>query len=179
MTEPIRFQCGTCNEWHEGLPHVAFAAPTPYLLLTDTERAAIASMTADTCSIGGEDFFVRGVIELPILGTEEVWGIGVWVSLSRRNFERYIELFRCANPQEGPYFGWLSNSIPLYPETGLLRTTVHLRPAPARPAITLESTDHPLAVHQREGIPLHDVQRLVELSLHGERLAAPPGPGNL
>jgi hypothetical protein len=82
-----------------------------------------------------------------------VWG--VWVSLSPKNFMRYRELFAVDPPSdEGPYVGWLSNQLPGYPETFRLKARVHLRPNGTRPRIELEPTEHPLAVHQREGIPL-------------------------
>jgi len=170
MTKAFRFKCGTCNDSHEGLPDVHFTAPTPYLLLTNHERKTIAWKTGDLCSIRDEHFFVRGVIELPIRGRDDTWRIGAWVSLAKRNFDRHVELFDSPDPSgDGPYFGWLCNSIPLYPETALQKTSVYLRPAPSRPAIVLASSDHPLAVHQRNGIPVRGMERLIEVSVHGHR----------
>jgi hypothetical protein len=164
---PLTFQCRTCGEWHTGLPDLGFDAPYQYGCLNDEQRRTIARKSSDLCSIDNDDFFVRGVIELPIIGRDAYFGIGVWVSLKKENFERYVELFDSKDPSgNGPYFGWLCNRIAGYPDTLNLKTSVHLRPAPARPRIDLEPTSHPLALQQQKGISLDEVQALVEPTLH-------------
>ena len=40
-------------------------------------------------------------------------------------------------------------------------------PLGQRPLITLEPTDHPLAVEQREGITMARVQEIAEAAFHG------------
>lgn len=163
----LKFQCRTCGSWHEGLPDVAFDAPHEYDCLSEVQRKTMARKSSDLCSIGDEDFFVRGVLELPIRGRDDFFGIGVWVSLKKENFDRYVELFDSQDPTgNGPYFGWLCNRIAGYPDTLHLKTNVHLRPAPTRPVVDLEPTDHPLAVHQRSGISLDELQALIEPVLH-------------
>jgi hypothetical protein len=67
---------------------------------------------------------------------------------------------------EPPYFGWLSNSIDLYPETLNLKTNVSFRDIGQRPYIELEPTDHPLAIEQREGISVDRVRQIAERSMH-------------
>jgi hypothetical protein len=59
-----------------------------------------------------------------------------------------------------PMFGWLSTSIPCYPETINLKTMVHTRSVGVRPYIELEPTEHqhPLAIEQREGIAIERVK---------------------
>jgi len=61
--------------------------------------------------------------------------------------------------------GWLNAELPLYPSTVNLKTKVHLRDDGVRPSIELEPTDHPLAVEQREGIP---VARVAEIYAYFE-----------
>ena len=99
-----------------------------------------------------------------------VWG--VWASLSEKSFKRFIELWNYDGREtEPPFFGWLCTRLPLYPDTGLLKTKVHLRPANQRPFIELEPTNHPLAVEQRQGITMARVREIVEpLMHHGTRL---------
>ena len=53
---------------------------------------------------------------------------------------------------EPPHFGLLSNDIPIYPRTFLLKCTLRLQNGGRRPAIELAPTDHPLAVEQRNSI---------------------------
>jgi len=67
---------------------------------------------------------------------------------------------------EPPYFGWLSNSIDLYPETLNLKTNLHSGDIGQRPCLLLEPTDHPLAVEQRSGITMQRVRQIAEHALH-------------
>jgi len=90
----------------------------------------------------------------------------VWVSLSKVNFDRTMELWEIEGREgEEPYFGWLSTSIPGYPETLNLRTNVHTRAIGVRPLIELEPTNHPLAFEQREGITVERVKEIKEMMI--------------
>ena len=63
----------------------------------------------------------------------------------------------------GPFFGWLSAELPLYPSTENLKARVHLRDNGVRPYVELEPTEHPLAIEQRNGIT---VDRVAEIYAH-------------
>lgn len=163
----IRYTCATCGEVHEGIPDIGFDAPLYYYQIPEAERREKARLSDDFCSIDGEDFFIRVCLEIPIRGYDESFMWGVWVSLSRPNFDRYRSFFQEEPPEgEGPYFGWLSNRIEPYPDTLNLKTKVHLQRGNARPLLELEPTDHPLAVHHREGIELEELLRIVDDRLH-------------
>jgi hypothetical protein len=163
----IRYQCATCGEMHEGIPDIGFDAPLYYHQIPEDERDSTAKLSDDFCSINDEDFFVRTCLRIPIRGHEEDFMWGVWVSLSRENFDRYRKIFNDEPPEgEGPYFGWFSNRIEGYPETLNLKTRVHLQRGGARPLLELEPIDHPLAVHHREGIELEELLRLIDDRLH-------------
>ena len=85
-------------------------------------------------------------------------GIGVWVSQSEANFERYLE----DEENMDPTFGWLATRLGFYEENTLsLKTRVHFQGDNMRPVIELEPTDHPLAVDQREGITLEKAWKIV------------------
>ena len=89
-------------------------------------------MTKDLCIIKGNDFFVRGVIEIPVHDYEHEFGRGVWVSHKRENSELYRDNFESA--AIGPFFGWLCTKIEFYPEPTLsLKTTAHYRGGSLRP----------------------------------------------
>ena len=159
-----RFRCTSCGEWHEGVPTYGFEAPVYYYAVPENERATRCSLGTDDCVIDGEHFFVRGSLEIPVHGESETFSWGVWVSLSRDNFLTFVEYFdQPRRSHVGPFFGWLSNSLPLYPDTVNLKTMAHLRDDGVRPYIELEPTDHPLAVEQRQGI---SVQRVAEIYSH-------------
>jgi hypothetical protein len=112
----------------------------------------------------GTHHFVRGVIEIPVHGLDDVFCYGVWASLSGESYARATAAYD-ANEATGPLFGWLSNRLPGYPETLHLKTNVNVRPN-RRPSIVLHGADHPLVREQREGISLQRVQEIVEAVIH-------------
>jgi hypothetical protein len=90
--------------------------------------------------------------------------------LSKENFNRTVGLWKAGGREnEPPYFGWLSNRLPLYSETLNLKTHVHTRPVGQRPFVELEPTNHPLAVEQRQGITLTRVREIAAALLHRGR----------
>src|SRR5262245_16616899 len=161
-------RCATCGETLEAVSDLSFGAPLHYEEIPESERTSRATLTSDTCTIDGQHFFVRGCLEVPVRGQADKFVWGVWVSLSQPNYQRYLELYdRRDIADVGPYFGWLCNRIPGYPDTLLLKTNVHLRPHPIRPSVELEPTDHPLAVHQRQGIEPAELERVIHEGFHG------------
>ena len=118
----------------------------------------------ETPAVDELHFFIRGLIEVPVRGSADPLTYNIWVSLSPANFERAVN--RWDDPdraQEPPYFGWLSNNIPGYPDTIQLKTMVHTRGPGRRPLIELEPTDHPLAREQRDGIEAHRLLAVAEV----------------
>ena len=120
------------------------------------------SVTSETCVIDDHDYYVRGSLEVPVQGTDDLISYGLWVSLGKQNFERYVELLHVKQrDHEGPFFAWLSDPVPTYPPFEHLKSRIHLRNG-IRPYIELEPTDYPLAVEQREGASPSRVQKLFE-----------------
>ncbi|MEV6212391.1 DUF2199 domain-containing protein [Kitasatospora sp. NPDC051914] len=157
--------CTCCGEQHEG-PPMSYAPVAPPVWKRRYALRRDCLLTEDLCVVKGEHFYVRGLIELPVLDAEETFSWGVWVSLSAANFDRMQQLWdNPAREQEPPYFGWLTTELP-YPEpTLLLKTHVHTQSVGSRPLIELEPTDHPLAVEQREGITMARVHEFAEMLL--------------
>jgi hypothetical protein len=154
---------------HEGLPlDFAFAEPSYW----DGGRSDDDFLSSDLCvwtDDGGErSYFIRGVLLLPILGRDEHFAYGVWGSLSAESFE--AALAHWDDPErvdDPPYFSWLSNSIPGYPETLNLPANVLTRALDLRPAIELlADVDHPLAEEQRAGISVARAEELAGMLLH-------------
>ena len=169
MKKITGFQCSSCGKWHDELP-LDFGADVPDLVyeIPPSERKARVVGNSDFFVIDEENYFVRGVIEIPILGHEQTFNWGAWVSLSEKNFKRMTELLNSdEREKEPPYFCWLCTALP-YPETTLaLKTMVHTQPVGVRPKIELEPTSHPLAVEQRHGITMERVQQIAERLLRG------------
>lgn len=165
MAGPFRFQCRTCGADHEGAPSFSSDAPIYYRWLSEEERTQRALLDSDTCVIEDREFFIRVCLEVPIHGFDDPFLWGVWVSLSQKNFTRYLETWDA--PDEGDcYFGWFSTFLPYYPDPLNLKTYVHPRANGLRPWIELEPTDHPLAVDYHQGITLARAQEIFEQILH-------------
>jgi hypothetical protein len=56
----------------------------------------------------------------------------------------------------------------------LLKTMVHQREVGVRPWVELEPTDHPLAIHQRDGIEPQRLLALLHEALRGRDDRSPP-----
>ena len=149
-----RYYCESCGKWHDELPRSWGAAtPLPLEWIPPPERSARCDWNDDVCVIDGQQFFIRGCLEIPVLEGHGPLIWGVWVSLSEKSFQRVLELWETPGRETEPsFFGWMCTVLPLYPDTLSLKTQVHLRPVGSRPFVELEPTDHPLAVEQREGI---------------------------
>ena len=80
--------------------------------------------------------FVRGCLEIPVIGATESFAWGVWVSLSKDHFDDFLASFDAAKRSHiGPFFGWLSAEFPFYPSAENLKTRAHLRDHGVRPYI--------------------------------------------
>ena len=90
---------------------------------------------------------------------------GVWVSLSEKNFERYVETYD--DPvEEDEYFGWFCNRLPYYPDTVNLRTVVRPRRNNVRPFLELQPTEHPLSIDFYNGLTIQRAQEIAEIAMH-------------
>ena len=168
----MRLRCHTCGREHD-LSEISFGADAPlqWNLLSEAERKA-SKLSDDQAIIIAEDrtsYYLRGCLEIPIRGTEESFILGVWCSLSQRSFEEMAEHWEDPDRTRlGPYFGWLCTNVPHYPETAFMKTMVRQRAVGLRPVVELEPTEHPLAVHQREGIDSAELTQIVATLLHEE-----------
>ena len=70
----------------------AFDSPIYWEQIAESERPKRGFLNSDFCTIDERDFFVRGVLAIPIIGTEESFMWGVWVTLSKPHFDRMISL---------------------------------------------------------------------------------------
>jgi hypothetical protein len=177
----LRWKCGDCDEWHTG-PCLDFGYDAPDYWLDEhqgadrkarlrpnwSEKRPETFLNEDFCAIEDTDFFVRGIIELPIIGTAETLRWGVWGSLSRENFEKLLNLDdEPARDELPPMFSWLSTSIPEYPQTLSLKMYAHVQEPNQRPSFEMELTDHPLAQEYHNGISPERVKQIVMGRLRG------------
>lgn len=160
----FKYTCECCGEVHEGAPSYAYRYPTWYFSVPEEERAARVTWTEDLCEIKpgagiGEEtlYAIRAVLEIPILGTDDVFTWGVWVTQSQESFHRYGESFG-ADQAGMSSFGWLPVTMPPYlrggaeADTEYLECEVRWGPKGQRPKVELWGCDHPVFLDQRDGI---------------------------
>jgi hypothetical protein len=170
----LKWKCTSCEEWHTG-PCLDFSYGAPYYWTKEHEeesrRAGLhpklgkgypkTFLDEDFCVIDGKDFFVRGLIHLPILGTAETLCWGVWGSLSRKNFEMLWDLRGDRQESLPAMFSWLSTQIPEYPDTLNLKMYAHVQTSDERPHFELEPADHPLSQEFHNGITPERVKEIM------------------
>lgn len=146
------YHCAACGKLHDELPHIGMDRPDAWWAVQDDAQEHHVELTPDTCIID-DDYFIRGVIEIPIIGEREPFGFGVWVTQRRENFYTYVDNFD--SDAIGPFFGWLATEISFYPvATTLLKALAYFRRGGQRPRIQLQPTEHPLSMDQHNGISL-------------------------
>jgi hypothetical protein len=168
--------CPTCGLKHAGLFDLACGKPDFWQgneekRANSEVRASNNVLTEDFCVLNGEHFFVRCVLQLPIVGRPHTYfGFGVWTTLSRKNFDLYLDTFDSGEQSNlGPWFGWFSNRLEGYPDTLNLKCQVHPQGGRRRPYIELEPIEHPLAIEQQNGITFDRVLELYALNGHDLR----------
>jgi hypothetical protein len=168
--------CPCCGLRHAGLFDLASNRPEQWQGSEEYRpnsevRNAKNILTEDFCVLDGEHFFVRSVLELPIVGVpEQRFAFGIWSTLSRKNFDLYVESFDSGEQAHfGPWFGWFSNRLLGYPDTLNLKCQVHPRDNRIRPWIELERTGHLLAIEQEQGITFERILELYALCGHDFR----------
>lgn len=165
----LRWKCGKCDEWHNG-PCLDFGYDEPFYWSGEHANADNSFLNADYCSIENRDFFVRGLIHLPIVGTGETFRWGVWGSLKRENFETLLQVDNDPKAVElKPMFSWLSTKIPEYPDTLNLKMYAHVQEPGKRPLFELQESDHPLAVEYHHGITPGRVREIMMRELGAQQ----------
>jgi len=96
-----RWFCASCDEPHAGIFDLGCLRPEAWPEGEDDIRPNTEAqhsrhfLSEDFCVLRDEHFFVRCVLLLPIVGAPngERFGYGIWSTLSRKNFEPYLEGF--------------------------------------------------------------------------------------
>ncbi len=163
----FEFECRSCGEVHRGIPSFGPDAPATYYSIPEPERSDRCHLASDDCVVDEEEFFIRGCLEIPVQSISEPFVWLVWCSLSHDSYTNWVATYHQDKRSDvGPFFGWLNTQLPFYDDTLNLKTMVHLRDDGLRPLIELEPTQHPLAVAQREGMPVSVVEEFVSNLLH-------------
>lgn len=170
---PDSFTCATCGQTHEGLPF-SFAAdfPDPYAALKPDERDARAVIGTDQCIIDQQLFFLRGCLEIPIIGRSEPFLWGLWATVWEKDFDEIADSWETPGREKthGPFKGRLANSLEDYPATFNLKLRIDLQPVGTRPLFCIEELAHPLAQEQQNGISYQAAMERASYHLHHRRM---------
>lgn len=168
------WECACCGEWFKGIMDLCADHPDPWPHGNGHEPNAALRMdgdflSEDFCVLGGEHFMVRSILEFPVRGLEKMWGFGRRTSLSRENFDKYVEGFDTGSfEDEGPWFGWLCNGLKgLYADNPSIPLDVCLQAGRQRPRLIALDEDNPIARAQREGLTGEDLLAILRTNGHG------------
>lgn len=135
---------------------MSFAAdyPDPYANLSIDARDARAVVGTDQCIIDQREFYIRGCLEIPILGTDEVFLWGLWARIKEEVFDEISEHWESDGRETAisPYKGRLANALSIYSDTLNQRLEIRIRPVGSRPFFILEDADNLLSLEQRQGL---------------------------
>lgn len=126
--------CSVC-----GKPHAAtdieftFKRPDDFVLIPVEARDIGAQSSDDLCAIWGDSdaqhrYFVRGLLPLPVAEWSGPYSLGVWLEVSKVDFDRIRERWDDVDQSCEPAMpASLANSVPFHPKTcglsGLLQLT--------------------------------------------------------
>jgi hypothetical protein len=147
------FICGTCGREHSGLPmDYAFGLPDEVFALGYLDRYRRSRSNSDFSTLDERRFFIRGVLPLPLVASEEEFVWGLWAEVSRDQHDLYFAGFHADLSDNPPFEAHLANEIPGYGCLGL-RIDVQFLSGNDRPAFSLaHRDDHLLAREQHAGI---------------------------
>jgi hypothetical protein len=152
---------------------MSFAAefPDQYANMGREDRDARAVISSDQCIIDQEWFFIRGCLEIPIVGSGDIFLWGLWTSVREEVFDALSECWELKGREQsrGPFKGRLANSLSVYPPTLNLKLQILIRPVGERPLFVVEETDHALAIEQSTGITHDKASAMAALLLHQQR----------
>ncbi len=150
--------CPTCSREHNEFS-ISFKHPSIQMDSPDDD----ITLDDDFCaSKNSKDFFIRVILEIPIIGHHEPFLWGVWVSQSEENYKYYLDHFN--EDLKGRHtFGWFSNTLPGYENTWSLQTQACFSGLKTRPKIELGECDHQLYKDFKNGITLQRAEELMKI----------------
>ena len=168
MSSPSKYTCSVCGKEHTDWPAITWTSPHQYNVLTKEDKERLAKIDSDLCVINHPDQtyrFIRCTLHQQVADNYEDLDYGIWVSLSEKSFNDYVEHYN-DNNHEGQYFGWLCNNIPPYEETMSIPTTVRTRANGERPyVVPHQDHEHPFVHDFYNGISLQEAVRRVHESM--------------
>ncbi|KQT33084.1 hypothetical protein ASG22_17840 [Chryseobacterium sp. Leaf405] len=164
----MKYICQCCGGEKEDWPAIAYSAPYPYFHLTE-EELKNSELTSDLCIIRYSDetcYFVRTVLVQEVNESCQDLDYGIWVSLSEKSFNEYVENYD--NKEfEGECFGWLASYFHNYDFNENIPTDVFINNKIGRPFVyPHESCDHPFVKDFYNGISKEEAEKRINKVLN-------------
>lgn len=164
----MKYICECCGEEKEDWPAIAYNSPYPYMKLSE-EELENSKLSSDFCIIKYSDdtcYFIRVVLVQKVNDSCQDLEYGVWVSLSEKSFNEYVDNYD--NKEfEGGCFGWLANYLPDYEFEEPIPTNVEINNKIGRPFIyPHESHKHPFIKDFYSGITKDEAEKRINLVLN-------------
>jgi len=139
-----------------------------YANMNRDERDTRSVRGSDQYIIDHEYFFIRGCLEIPIIGSGDVFLWGLWASIREEVFDEIEDCWELEGREKtrGPCKGRLANSLAEYPETLNLKVRILLQKVGTRPLFVVEESTHQLAIDQNQGIARDRALHLACLVMH-------------
>ena len=157
----MSYLCETCGKTHDGWPpDLAFKRPDVVSNMDSKGRTKRVRDNDDLCIIDDERHFIRTILFIPLSGKSTRWGIGLWVEVSRHDFNRYLEVFDYDASGEKPFSGLISNHLTIFPKAFGSRVMVQPGPSSQRPTLQPSDRYSELGKVQHRGLTdqqLHDL----------------------
>jgi hypothetical protein len=115
------YRCPCCGMPVQGVLDVGYDHPDAWSHVSYRKNGGTVMvgqdvLTADFCSIG-DTFFLRGLLSLPIRGTDANFAFGPWARVPPDTFRAYHAAFGTANEAAlGFRQGDLANALPGFPD---------------------------------------------------------------
>jgi hypothetical protein len=138
------------------------------LRVSPAERSTRVRLNSELAVLDDAQFFIRCVLQVPIVDSESKFDWGVWVQVSEQDFMSYAELAGEEVPSF-PYEATLANALPFYPECLGSPVKVHCQGSTQRPRLEPTSATERLAAHFRAGVPQEEARACFELVMHPQR----------
>lgn len=156
------YTCGICGRVHDELPmDLAHRRPGHIFRVPEEEWSRRVYLTDDLCVIDDREFLIRGVLPLPVKGSDQEFRWGTWALVDQQDFTRYLELWEDDEGRQGPFPGWLSGGIRDYADSDMFEVQVQPQRQGQRPRFEVISQEHPLGIDQRQGITMERVHEFV------------------
>lgn len=160
--------CSCCGEALTGLPlDISIGYPDRIMIMSDADKVKyVSSPSRSMLNWRNKEFFIRGLIEIPILETENYFCYGAWTQVSKKDYKKFLKAWVKSKREDDTvkehiYGHFACMMIPiLYPDAYGLQVAICDRSDRAA-GFVLEPTEHPLSLEQHNGITMERVHEIV------------------